>query len=70
VSSVLEPAGAVTRFALGLAVGVGVYFAARAVDLPAVAAVVLGLVALYCYGAASTNGYLPLTRRWRARRSV
>lgn len=67
--SFLDAAGAALRFALGLAVAAGMYVGARAVDLPIWAAVVLGLVALYLYGAASTNGYLPFTKRWQARRS-
>jgi uncharacterized RDD family membrane protein YckC len=63
-------AGAVLRFVLGVAVAVGVFFAARAVDLHAAIAVVLGLIALYVYGSTSTNGYLPGTRRWKARRAT
>jgi hypothetical protein len=67
---VSDQLGAAVRFTLGLAVSVGVYFGARALDIPVVIAVVLALVALYLFGAISTNGYLPFTHRWRARRAA
>lgn len=70
LTPLVDSAGALVRFILGIAIAAGVYFAARAVDVPVVVAVVLGFVALYLYGATSTNGYLPFTRRWRARRSA
>jgi hypothetical protein len=67
---VKDQIGAVVRFGLGVAVAVAVYVGSRAIDLPVWAAVLLALLALYLYGAASTNGYLPFTKRWHARRTA
>ena len=70
LARVVEPLGTFTRFTLGIVIGTGVGFAAVALGLPWYVATVLGLLALYLYGAVSTNGYLPLTRRWKARRAA
>jgi hypothetical protein len=70
VTRILEPLGTCTRFALGIGVGVGVGLACVAAGLPWWAGALLGLLALYLYGSISTNGYLPFTRRWKARRAA